>query len=285
MRGEDGLLEAIDHCMLWTKRALPPAASADGNTIDETKFLVVIDQFEEIFRFSEAIHLENAIDFIDLLLHIKRLKTEGKESPAVYVVLTMRTDHLGDCARIPRLADAINETFFLTPDLKEPQIEEAIVGPLGLYGATIDEDAVTQITDDIRHLRIKQQQSDYLPLMQHTLMRMWLRARRRDSARPSHLTLEDYQTVGGVAASLANHADEALSICSDAVDATTPDEQARVRAFVKVFFQCLTERRHMAFSQDVRRPVAFKEVTQVAGWTSDADQGDAKKIKLCDERS
>ena len=65
--------------------------------------LLVVDQFEEIFRFRRAEEVQEGVDapvdreeataFVALLLRT----VEEKEVP-IYVVLTMRSDFLGDCA-------------------------------------------------------------------------------------------------------------------------------------------------------------------------------------------
>ena len=62
----------------------------------QQNLLLVVDQFEEIFRFQkeQSLSARNAAQFVDLLL-----AAEQDLSPAyrVFVVLTMRTDYLGDC--------------------------------------------------------------------------------------------------------------------------------------------------------------------------------------------
>ncbi len=67
---------------------------ADGN------LLVVVDQFEELFRFqrSAAETQESAVGFVKLLL----AATRQTETP-IYVAITMRSDYLGDWRRSPAL--------------------------------------------------------------------------------------------------------------------------------------------------------------------------------------
>jgi len=69
-----------------------------GREPDES-LLVVADQFEEVFRVT---NVRDAEHFVDLLL-----AAEQEISPffRVYVVLTMRTDRLGECARFEGLTD------------------------------------------------------------------------------------------------------------------------------------------------------------------------------------
>jgi hypothetical protein len=74
--------------------------------------LLVVDQFEEIFRFrrSGAAHLEEAADFVQLLLCASR-----QNAIPIYVALTMRSDYLGDCSEFPGLAEAVNTGEYLIP--------------------------------------------------------------------------------------------------------------------------------------------------------------------------
>ena len=76
--------------------------------------LLVVDQFEEIFRFRDLSGSreaeEAAVECVSLLLGA----TSQSEVP-VYVVLTMRSDYLGDCARFSGLPEAMNDSQFLCP--------------------------------------------------------------------------------------------------------------------------------------------------------------------------
>ena len=92
-----------------------------------------MDQFEEIFRFRRERHLidggEEAKAFVNLLL----AATEQTEVP-VYVVLTMRSDFLGDCAQFPALPEALNQNQYLVPRLTRAQRRQSIEGPLEIAG-------------------------------------------------------------------------------------------------------------------------------------------------------
>lgn len=79
-----------------------------------TNLLLVVDQFEEVFRFHEAgsIGAEEAPDFVQLLLEGAR-----NDTLPVYIVLTMRSDFLGDCSRFAGLAEAVNNGEYLIPRL------------------------------------------------------------------------------------------------------------------------------------------------------------------------
>ena len=44
----------------------------------------------------------------------------------LYVIITMRSDFLGECSQFPRLADTVNEGEFLIPRLNRDQRKEAM---------------------------------------------------------------------------------------------------------------------------------------------------------------
>ncbi len=69
----------------------------------ETNLLVMVDQFEEIFRFRSERGRDEGDTFVSLLL----TSAEQRELP-IYVVITMRTDYFGDCAEFTGLPEALN---------------------------------------------------------------------------------------------------------------------------------------------------------------------------------
>ena len=54
-------------------------------------------------------------DFVNLLLEVKE-----RASCPIFVVLTMRSDFLGDCTQFPGLAEAINAGQYLVPRQAAP---------------------------------------------------------------------------------------------------------------------------------------------------------------------
>ena len=72
----------------------------------EDNLLIVVDQFEEIFRFrsSSGKHAEEAANFISLLLEATQ-----QTSKSIFVTITMRSDFLGDCSQFRGLAEAVEQ--------------------------------------------------------------------------------------------------------------------------------------------------------------------------------
>ena len=103
--------------------------------LDEgVNFLLVVDQFEEIFRFHEAgqTQQEAANEFVSLLLEA----AAQKEVP-IYVVLTMRSDFIGECGQFEGLAEMVNRGEFLIPRLNREQYKRVIEGPIKVAGGQI----------------------------------------------------------------------------------------------------------------------------------------------------
>jgi hypothetical protein len=175
---------------------------------DET-LLVVVDQFEELFRYkSTASTTEGtrvsrdrqageAAEFVQLLLEASR------QHPPVYIVITMRSDYLGDCAEFRDLPETLNECQYLIPRMTRQQRQEAIELPLGRVA--IAPSLVQRLLNDAGD------EPDQLPILQHSLMRTWnqWRASNPQQARP--IQLGDYEAIGGFDEALNRHAEELLS--------------------------------------------------------------------------
>ena len=225
---------------------------------ERTNLLLLVDQFEEIFRYRQQGDSDEADAFVALLL-----ATAAQQDMPVYVVITMRSDFLGDCALFHDLPEAINTGLFLTPRLTREQRREAIVGPAMVFSGQVAPALVNRLLNDTG------EELDQLPLLQHVLMRMWTCAYEAvqlhhdtsqraealsgaaDPAAGVTLTLDDYEQVGGLAHALSNHADEAYE--------TLDAEQQRIAA---VLFRCLSER--SPTQRDTRRPVQLGAVAAVA---------------------
>ncbi|MCI0534128.1 MAG: hypothetical protein L0Z50_02755, partial [Verrucomicrobiales bacterium] len=140
---------------------------------------------------------QNTRDFVQLLLQL----AAQREVP-IYVVLTMRSDFLGQCSIFEGLPEALNRCQYLVPRLTRPQRRQAIVGPVQLMGARIASELVERLLNE-------QITQDDLPLLQHALMRTW-DGWKRKQAGEGDVGLVDYTAVGMIEKSLDQHAEEAL---------------------------------------------------------------------------
>jgi hypothetical protein len=126
--------------------------------------LLVVDQFEEIFRYRQR--NPNEVDrFVKLLLR------SASDDLPIYVVITMRSDFLGSAVAVHGLAEAINSGIYLTPRLGPEQIRSVITAPLVLVGGSVDPVLATRLLNTLGG-------DDELPVLQHALLRMWDCARR-----------------------------------------------------------------------------------------------------------
>lgn len=208
-----------------------------------TNFFLLIDQFEELFRFSlndsNVDKRDEAIDFVNILLQL----ADHVELP-VYIVLTMRSDFIGDCSQFYGLPEAMNQSQYIVPRLNRVQLETTIEAPVRLYDAKIDSALIARLLNDIQTVK------DELPLLQHALMRLWDHKKNIDP--DGELTIPDYESIGGIERALCNHADEALQGMPDAELALT-----------RKIFQALT-----AVDQNgrkIRRPAHLSELQAITG--------------------
>jgi len=135
---------------------------------DRGNLLILVDQFEELFRYQGLAGREEAEAFVALLL-----ASANERHVPIYIVLTMRSDFLGRCAEFDGLAEAVTDAQYLCPRLSREQIRSAIEGPAKVFGGMVEPRLVSRIVDDMGT------DPDQLPLMQHALMRLWELARAR----------------------------------------------------------------------------------------------------------
>jgi energy-coupling factor transporter ATP-binding protein EcfA2 len=210
--------------------------------------LVLVDQFEEIFRYSErgAAQGDEADAFVNLLLASYR----AAEAP-IYVVITMRTDFLGNCTRFLELPDAINHAQYLTPRLSRDQLEQAITGPGRVFRGDVAPEVVNEMINVIAG------DPDQLPILQHALARMWDEAQKRQPDSPT-ITRADLLATGGIAGALSRH--------GDAILADLRSQSADFVSLAEVLFRTITERgTPESGGRDTRRPVPLARIAEIAG--------------------
>ncbi len=182
-----GVAEAVKHAML-------PA----GENV-----FVIVDQFEELFRFQRSRAVEKSGDtsqaFVKLLLDAAR-----QDYAPVYVAITMRSEFIGDCMSFPGLPDAINDGLYLIPRMTRDELREAIAKPVAVARGTIAPRLV------VRLLNESGDETDRLPVLQHSLMRTWDEWE-RDHKAGEPLDIRHYEAIGTLKTALSLHADEALA--------------------------------------------------------------------------
>ena len=216
-----------------------------------TNLLVVVDQFEELFRYArtgdsreDASGLSGeAVAFVNLLI-----EASTQRRYPIYIVLTMRSDFLGECAQFDRLPEAMNEGQFLVSRLTRSERRAAIEGPIGVAGADLNPVLLTRLVNDVG------ENPDQLSILQHAINRTWA-FWQKEGGYPAPLSLEHYENplVGTMARALDLHAEEALAELKTAV--------AQKRC--EKIFKALTDKGTDA--RGIRRPMALKDLCAVIG--------------------
>ena len=210
---------------------------------ENENLIIIVDQFEELFRFKQNNPKEDAGDeaaaFVKLLL-----EATHQEQVPIYVMLIIRSEYLGDCAQFRDLPEAYNDSQYLIPRMTRDQRRAAIVGPISVSSAKIAPQLVNQLLNDVGD------NVDQLPILQHALMRTW------DYWINNHeegeqIDLGHYEAIGGMAEALSKHADEIY----DALLGSRSQEIA------EKLFKCLSE---YSNGIEMRHPMRLKEVCTVA---------------------
>jgi hypothetical protein len=224
--------------------------SRQGRNADEN-MLLVVDQFEEIFRFQDSYRRRagEAAEFVQVLLAACQ---EYEPAYRLYVVITLRSDYLGECARFAGLPEALNESQYLVPRMTRERLREAIEGPAALGGVVLSEELREELldrTDD---------DPDQLPVLQHLLMRMW--EIREPVGAGFSMGHDQYNAVGGWDDALNTHAAKIFNALGDRRD------------LAKRIFQRLTEKAEAG--REVRRPATVHELEEVGEVTA----GEVKQV-------
>ena len=214
--------------------------------------LVVVDQFEELFRFqalaAAAVSpqaLARAADDATAFVHLL-LEAAAHPDLPLYIVLTMRSDFLGDCAQFFGLPEAINRGQYLVPRMTRDERRAAIDGPARVSGARIDPVLLTRLVNDVGD------NPDQLSILQHALNRTWACWQAEGSVQEP-ITLAHYERIGTMAGALNQHADEAYLALPE----------GRPRQLAEQLFKAITDRGTDA--RGVRRPTRVDTLCAISG--------------------
>ena len=159
---------------------------------ERTAFLLIVDQFEELFTFAGDAPRKQFDALLAQALH-------DPECP-LFLISTVRADFLDRFEQLPRLRAIYNShcrRYFL-PTISENGLREVIEQPAALAGLDVREVA-TAILDDARD------EMGALPLVENALFTLW---QRRDGNR---LSGQCYRDENGIVGILSTQADELLA--------------------------------------------------------------------------
>ena len=210
----------------------------------DRRLCLLVDQFEELFQYVREHSLEEATLFVDLIAST----LEDDTTSPLRVILTMRSDYLGECVRWPNLAGAVNRAQYLLPPMGPAALRDAICRPAELYQGKINPALADRMIADA------QGEQDQLPLIQHGLMRLWDLATVTDGTRRLDMTL--YEKHGPLTRILDEHAEEI------ARRAESGNDQLPLTSGI---FRALSDLNDAG--QPIRRPQTLKELIAVTGAT------------------
>src|SRR5690606_3569063 len=99
---------------------------------------ILIDQFEELFRFRDLKASAYEAAENEAQHYVKLLLTAiTQNNLPIYIALTMRSDFIGECSNFPGLTTEINKSNYLVPQMTRDQKRAAIEGPIAVAGGAI----------------------------------------------------------------------------------------------------------------------------------------------------
>ena len=157
-------------------------------------FLLVIDQFEEIYTVCSKEEQDKFIQVLLDAIHLDNFK----------LLLTIRADFYGYILALRPFRDALQRfTPQLLGSMNRKELQLSIEKPLEQLDIFLEEKLTQRILDDVGEA------PGNLPLLQFALTRLW--SKQRNKA----LTHIAYEEIGGVKKALANHAEEIYNQLSE----------------------------------------------------------------------
>lgn len=254
-----------------------------------SNLIIIVDQFEEFFTNPENYHhgapSRDSNLVLNVLLETARIALE--ENLPIYIVFTMRSDYIGQCAAFRSLPEYIGFSQFFVPRLNRSQLQQVIEEPASLSGNQISRRLTERLIHDVA------EGVDQLPILQHALNQIWHAA----ELGKAEMDLIHYAMVGGMPTSelpedqveifanwfnslsasvklfyqkpnlqnvLDTHANKLYESAGEQYRKNTGKQFSNddAKAIVKTAFVCLTK---IDQSRAVRNRMTLKEITDIFG--------------------
>ncbi len=196
-------------------------------------FLLVIDQFEEVFT-----QVENEAGRAHFLESL-RIATSAPNIP-FRVIITLRADFYDRPLLYPEFGALMRERTEVVLPLSAEELERAIAGPAERVGMTVEPALIAGVIADVR------EEPGALPLLQYALTEVF---ERREG---KNLTLDAYHSSGGALGALARRAEDLF------VDMPEDERQATRQLFMRLV--TLGEG-----TEDTRRRARWAELISMSG--------------------
>ncbi|MEG3922248.1 WD40 repeat domain-containing protein, partial [Microcoleus sp. T3_A4] len=158
--------------------------------------IVLVDQFEEVYTLCE--NQSERDTFVGNLLCAAKA-----QSKQVIVIVTFRSDFLGETQKHSLLNRLFTEQGYLAPAMNEAELRQAIGKPAELAGHPLDEATINLLVNDTEG------REGALPLLQFALTRIW---EGLAEGKPPAQTLKEIGGVGGALAGEAQRIYDKLSV-------------------------------------------------------------------------
>lgn len=248
---------------------------------------ILVDQFEEFFTNPENYKNGQASNESQLIVNLllETAKIALAEDLPIYIVCTMRSDYIGQCAAFRGLPEYIGYSQFFVPRLKRKEIHQVISEPAMLSGNSISSRLVETLINEIGD------GFDQLPVLQHALNRIWNKTNKGEypmdllqlamvGGLPSNQLPESDKAIfegwfSNVAenkklffktatlnAVLNAHAHELYESAHELYNTQNIDklEKEKAQLIIKTAFQCLTK---IDDSRAVRNRMSLQEITNI----------------------
>lgn len=210
--------------------------------------ILVIDQFEEIFRYQSPQEKEllnsSVRKFIDFLVD-----SVFKPDVDILVILTMRTEYLGECSQYKGLTTLINNSNYFVPEMEIRNWKEVIECPVKFAGAKIEPELVELLVNDL------EARTGQFAVLQHAMMRTWSYWQTLEDSEKL-LSREDYERAGTMNNAISLHAEEVYGKLS-----------LRGREICSSLFKAIT--RKSSDNKGLRRPCSIDTIKLIAGCSHD----------------
>jgi len=251
--------------------------------------LILADQFEEFFtnpeNYSGGVSSKESQVVVNLLIETAKMALE--QNLPIYIVCTMRSDYIGQCAAFRGLPEMIGYSQFFVPRLKRKEIHQVIVDPAILSGNKISNRLTETLINEMS------EGFDQLPVLQHTLNGLWntadkgneemdlLQLAKLAGISPGYLPKEDkakfdawfeqlpefrkeYYTNFSLEQVLSAHSDILYKTAHKYYVRHNPSAQALAQEdtqlIIKTALQCLTK---IDESRAVRNRMTLREITAI----------------------
>jgi WD40 repeat protein/energy-coupling factor transporter ATP-binding protein EcfA2 len=213
------------------------------NLNENENLLIIIDQFEELFRYRESSKSLKHKDEPETLIRLL-VETIKQSDIPVYIIITMRSDFIGELSDFQDFTHVFNKSNYLVPQMMRADFEQVICAPLRVVNASIEEQLLQTLLNSLEN------NHDQLPVLQHVMMRTWEFWQRNNSFE-TPVSLRDYIAAGKIDNALSMHANEAFNELDD-----------EKRKLCKIIFKAITEKGKEG--KGIRRPVTIKEISELS---------------------